>query len=380
MKRSRTLIILIALLLLSAVLLTACNFPFGNTPTPTPTEEIPQPPVLETEEPPVSKDPENGEPPVACAIPAGWVQITTVEGDAYETLAATYKITVVDLLAANCLPVEELLPTASEALTEPVKLYVPPAMAEGPLECQYPDGWVVYQAEAGESYSTLAETYGLAVEELLVANCLPVDEHLAKAMDPFPETASLYVPSGGAQVCEIPEGWIQVTAKQGESLESTAQMYGVSVDVFLTSNCLLLDVYQDIASEPFSEPVMVWVPAAGVATVFETPSGYTLKPGEFPYCIARRFNVDPNELLRKNGLSSSTYYYSGTRLKMPKDGDPFPGERALRAHPTTYSVVNGDNIYKVACKFGDVFPEVIAQVNGLSAPYTLTPGQQLTIP
>jgi LysM repeat protein len=385
MKRYRPLFILVALLLLSTVLLFACNFPFGNQPTPEQTEEMTQPSVPETEPPPESKEPETGEQPEACAIPAGWVQITSVEGDSYASIASAYQITVVDLLGANCLPVEESLSTASEPLSEPVTLYVPPAMAGEPAECQYPDGWVVYEEAAGESYSALAETYGLAVEELLVANCLPVDEHLAQATDPFPQAASLYVPpmlaeAPEAMVCEIPQGWIQITVKAGESYESIAQMYGVSVDVLLTTNCLPLAEYQAVASEPFDQPVVLWVPAAGVSVVVATPSGYTLKPGEFPYCIARRFNVDPNQLLQANGLSSNSYYYSGTRLKIPKDADSFPGDRSLNTHPATYTVLEGDNIYKIACKYGDVFPEAIVQVNGLSEPYTLTPGQQLTIP
>jgi len=32
------------------------------------------------------------------------------------------------------------------------------------------------------------------------------------------------------------------------------------------------------------------------------PASYTLHEGEFPYCIARRFNVNPDEMLALNGL------------------------------------------------------------------------------
>jgi hypothetical protein len=40
----------------------------------------------------------------------------------------------------------------------------------------------------------------------------------------------------------------------------------------------------------------------------------------------------------------------------------------------------GDNIYIIACYYGDVDPLAIAAANGLSAPYTLTPGAVLSIP
>lgn len=126
---------------------------------------------------------------------------------------------------------------------------------------------------------------------------------------------------------------------------------------------------------PTAEPaVVVPPPTPGI------PSSYTLKPGEYPYCIARRFNVNPAELLRINGLSASAQVFSGLTLQIPQSGGNFPGNAALRAHPTTYSVRQGENIYEVACAFGDVSPEAIAAANGLEAPYNLSAGQTLQIP
>jgi LysM repeat protein len=112
------------------------------------------------------------------------------------------------------------------------------------------------------------------------------------------------------------------------------------------------------------------------------PASYTLQSGEFPYCIARRFNVDPDELLSLSGLSSAqaNSLSSGTVLKIPQSG-AFPGSRALAAHPTNYTVVSSDEtIYGVACKFGDIDPAAIASANGISASAGLTAGQQLQIP
>ncbi len=110
------------------------------------------------------------------------------------------------------------------------------------------------------------------------------------------------------------------------------------------------------------------------------PKTYDLKPGEFPYCIARRFDVNPTELLSINGLAGGQIVRPGTTLKIPQTGNPFPGNRALLSHPTTYTVQGGENIYEIACKFGDVSPDAIAFANGLTAPYSLSPGQQLYIP
>lgn len=113
----------------------------------------------------------------------------------------------------------------------------------------------------------------------------------------------------------------------------------------------------------------------------DKPSTYTLQKGEFPFCIARRFNIDPDELLALNGLTrSQSYFTPGTVLKIPQAGKAFPGARALLAHPTQYTVLSGDTIYSIACKFGDVDPLAIASQNGLQSPYSLTVSSQISIP
>ena len=125
---------------------------------------------------------------------------------------------------------------------------------------------------------------------------------------------------------------------------------------------------------PTQTPVPVAKPTAGV------PKTYVLQEGEFPYCIARRFNVDVNELLTINGLTEYSLLQIGYTLNIPQSGNKFIGKRALLNHPTNYSVVAGDTIYSIACKYGNVDPLAIAQANGLSSPYTLSSGQSIHIP
>ena len=111
------------------------------------------------------------------------------------------------------------------------------------------------------------------------------------------------------------------------------------------------------------------------------PATYTLQKGEFPYCIARRYNVNPNELLSLNGITDGSLYMPGFTLKIPQSGNPFPGSRALHNHPDTYTVSTSDTtVYGVACYYGDLEPAAIAQASGISASTDLTAGQKLTIP
>jgi hypothetical protein len=67
-------------------------------------------------------------------------------------------------------------------------------------------------------------------------------------------------------------------------------------------------------------------------------------------------------------------------LRIPQSGNPFPGNRSLFPHPTSYTVRPGDTVYSVACIFGDVQPDGIVAVNGLTKPYKLTAGSTINIP
>lgn len=109
------------------------------------------------------------------------------------------------------------------------------------------------------------------------------------------------------------------------------------------------------------------------------PASYTLHEGEFPFCLARRFNRNPDDILAINGLTNSSIVSPGQTLSIPTSGT-FPGQRSLLSSPATYTVAGGDTIYSVACRYGDVDPMGIAAANGLSSPYSLTPGTTIQIP
>lgn len=137
----------------------------------------------------------------------------------------------------------------------------------------------------------------------------------------------------------------------------------------------------ETAPAPATEVTPVAPVAVQPTPVVNVPTSYALQKGEFPFCIARRFNVNQNELLALNGLSAGQSYYTpGTVLKIPQTGKPFDGTRALRAHPTTYTVKSGESLYDIACYFGDVAPEAILAVNGLGSAADVKAGQTLQIP
>lgn len=129
----------------------------------------------------------------------------------------------------------------------------------------------------------------------------------------------------------------------------------------------------------FAPPTATPEPTIAVPTVTR-PAQYTLREGEFPFCIARRFDLDASALLSLNNLSPNTLLEPGTTLQIPQTGSWEGDGRMRNPHPTTHIVAAGETIYSIACYYGDVSPEAIVAVNQLEEPYTLAPGQALSIP
>lgn len=126
------------------------------------------------------------------------------------------------------------------------------------------------------------------------------------------------------------------------------------------------------------EPTATTTPAPTAEV--SVPATYTLHAGEWPYCLARRFDIDPAAIVAANGLGDTTQLSVGTTLTIPAGAASFGGQRALRSHPTTYIASGVDTFYSIACQFGDVWPEHIAEANGKDLDYKPSAGEQLHIP
>ncbi len=113
------------------------------------------------------------------------------------------------------------------------------------------------------------------------------------------------------------------------------------------------------------------------------PETYSLNKGEWPFCIARRYNVNPIDLLSASGLSLESKPDVGYVLKIPQTGE-WPesrfGHRYIRIHPADHTVVAGETLNTIACLYGDVDPGGIVEANNLSEPYKISAGMTLHIP
>jgi len=170
---------------------------------------------------------------------------------------------------------------------------------------------------------------------------------------------------------------VQLTTSPGVPVASPTIGAGITPQAATATNTPLVSVNPTtsatlaVPNGPSATPI----PAGSV------PGTYTLQSGEFVYCIARRFNINPDEILALNGIVDSQTIYPGLTIKLPQAGSAFPGNRMLRNHPASYTVSgSGESVYSVACAFGDIDPARIAQANNISVGASLNAGQTLNIP
>jgi LysM repeat protein len=122
----------------------------SSTPMPAPATATPTlPPVLT---------------PPSCPPPTGWVQYRVQPGDTLDSLAARYRISVPQLMQANCL--------TSQAIFPGQVLYVPVVVASPPPQCPPPPNWVRYAVQPGDTLDSLARQTQTSPEAIARANCL----------------------------------------------------------------------------------------------------------------------------------------------------------------------------------------------------------------
>ena len=184
---------------------------------------------------------------------------------------------------------------------------------------------------------------------------------------------------GADKVEEAAEGGAAPDAAEGEAgVAGSALSEGTTVATpAITSET---SAAETSPPAPTNTPSPVPTSTPGTVTSHGVPASYTLHKGEHPFCLGRRFNIDPDALLAHNSLVRGVILYPGHTLQIPTNAKPFPGNRALKSHPDSYTVLTNDTFYSIACLYGDVYPEAIAEYNNMSVSQNLNAGTVIHIP
>ena len=107
------------------------------------------------------------------------------------------------------------------------------------------------------------------------------------------------------------------------------------------------------------------------------PSGsttYTVKSGDTLSGIASRYGTTYQELARINGIANPNLIYPGQVLKI--NGSASSGSSS--SNTQYYTVVSGDNLTKIAKKYGTTVNQLVSW-NNIKNPNLIYPGQKLRV-
>ncbi|WP_338450137.1 LysM peptidoglycan-binding domain-containing protein [Niallia oryzisoli] len=177
------------------------------------------------------------------------------------------------------------------------------------------------------------------------------------------------------------------TVQQGDTLFNIAKKHGTTVSNLKQLNGLSSDniyVNQTLKVADTGEQVQATAPAAPapapVTSSASAAASYTVVSGDTLSKIAYRSGISLTDLRAMNGISGDLIY-AGQTLKVPAGGSTSAANPsaapAVAASGSTYTVVSGDTLIKIANRYGISLAE-LQSWNGISGSL-IYPGQVLKV-
>jgi LysM repeat protein len=185
--------------------------------------------------------------------------------------------------------------------------------------------------------------------------------------------------AGGATYVVQPGDYLtKLAARWGTTWQQLAALNGIVWPYTIYPG----QVLQTGGGEPAPEPKPTKTPkpeSQPDSGSGSTPGGvYIVKAGEHLMMIARALGLDWREIAELNGLVPPYVLYPGQSLTLPGGASPPPGGGSSSSGQT-HTVQPGDYLVALARRFGVTWQE-LASANNIGWPYTIYPGQVLTIP
>ncbi len=108
-----------------------------------------------------------------------------------------------------------------------------------------------------------------------------------------------------------------------------------------------------------------------------TETSYTVQAGDNLFRIALRYGLSMEELAAYNNITNPALIYVGQELRIPAGTEVTPPQPA--AGEILYTVQAGDNLFRIALRYNLSYL-YLASYNGISNPHSIYVGQTIRIP
>jgi LysM repeat protein len=210
---------------------------------------------------------------------------------------------------------------------------------------------------------------------VLTAPTVPIGGGVLPTLTPTPRATTIAIPPSAT----ADAGFEELIANEATPTAPAATLAAPGGTPPATPVPVLTLQPQPTATTPIVTPAPTSAPLPPTSTPGggQPPPGtvYVVRWGDSLSSIAAQFGVTVEAIMSANGMSGDVIVI-GQQLIIPLATAPSPGSGGATV---THIVQPGENLFRIALRY-DTTVEAITQANGISNPWYIYAGQQLTIP
>ncbi|MBN1626863.1 MAG: LysM peptidoglycan-binding domain-containing protein [Deltaproteobacteria bacterium] len=169
-----------------------------------------------------------------------------------------------------------------------------------------------HKVRSGETLSGIANKYGTSVSAIMRANNLSNPNYLRVGMRLRISSGSVQAKASASQSPVSLKGSNEYVVRKGDSLYKIANSYNTTIQT--------LKLLNGLSGTRLSVGQKLMIPSRSSGVLIDTETkNYTVRRGDSPYLIAKKYNMDLYEFLKVNNLSPQSTIFPGQVVRVASE-------------------------------------------------------------